>query len=152
MKLPIRRNGDEADREFERLRSPFAEQLDRWQDFLRPVHSLIDATAPLVDLEETDDSYVLDVELPGISRHDVDLHVDAGRLVLTAQRVERERVGLLRHRTRTTGRLALAVTLPNDVETEHVAADLEHGVLTVVIPKTPASRRRHIPITQRSRR
>ena len=66
-----------------------------------------------------------------------------------AQRVERERVGLLRRRNRTTGRTALAVTLPNDIDTEHVTADLKHGVLTVVIPKAPLSRRRHIPISQR---
>lgn len=151
MKLPIRRQGDNADHEFERLRSTFAEQLDRWQDFLRPAHSLVDAAAPLADLEETDDSYVLEVELPGTSRQNVELHVDDSRLVLTAQRTERERVGLLRHRTRTTGRFALAVTLPSDVETEHVRADIEHGVLTIVIPKAPHSRRRHIPITLASR-
>jgi len=152
MQLPIRRGGDDPSREFERLRSPFAAQLERWQDFLAPVHSLIDAAAPRTDLEETDDSYVLEVELPGVSRHDIDLQVEESRLVLTAQRVERERVGLLRHRNRTTGRTALAVTLPSDIDTEHVTADLKHGVLTVVIPKGPHSRPRHIPITQRATR
>lgn len=151
MKLPIRRHGDDADHEFERLRSPFAAQLDHWEDFLPPAHSLLDATAPVAELEETDDGYVLEVELPGIARKDVELEVHDSRLVLAAHRVERERVGLLRRR-RTTGRLALSVTLPNDVEAEHVRADLRHGVLTVVLPKTPHSRRRHIPITQRAPR
>lgn len=150
MKLPIRRNGDGADSEFERLRSPFADQLENWPDFLAPVHSLVDAAVPLADLEETDDSYVLEVELPGIARRDVDLQVEDSRLTLTARRVERRRRGLLRHRTRATGRLALAVTLPSGIDPDQVVADLHHGVLTVVIPKAPRSRRRRIPVTHRA--
>ena len=149
MKLPIRRGDGDAHGDFDVLRRSFAEQLERWPDFFEPVHSLIDAAVPLADLEETDDSYLLEVELPGISRRDVDLQLDDSRLVLTAQRVERERTGLLRHRTRTTGRLALAVTLPPDVDGDGVHADLDRGVLTVVIPKARHARRRHIPIHHR---
>jgi len=149
VKLPIRRKGNGSDGEFERLRSPFAHQIENWPDFLQPVHSIIDAAVPPVDLEETDDSYLLEVDLPGISRRDMDLRVDDSRLVLTAQRGERSRVGLLRHRARTTGRLALVVSLPGDVDSDAVTADLHHGVLTVVVPKTPRARRRRILVTQR---
>ena len=146
MTLPIRRDGDGADRDFHLLRRSFAEQLDHWPDFFTPVHSLIDAVAPRADLEETDDHYLLEVELPGISRRDVDLQLDDSRLVVTAQRVERERVGLLRHRTRATRRFALALTLPADVDGEAVTADLRHGVLSVLLPKTPHARRRRIRV------
>lgn len=143
MKLPIRRHHDGgAERQFEQLRRPFAEQLDQWPDFVRP----LDAVAPLADVEETDDSYLLDVELPGVRRGDVDLRVDGGRLLLTAERHERERVGLLRHRTRTTGRLALAVALPDAVDEDGVTADLHDGLLTVVVPKAAAARRRRIAV------
>lgn len=147
--LPLPRRGDGADAEVEveRQRSPLAHQVERWPDVLEPVRGLLDAAAPPTELKETDDSYVLKVELPGISRRDVDLQVDDSRLVLTAQRLERERAGLLRHRTHATGRLGLALTLPNDVDTDAVRADLQHGVLTVVIPKTPQARRRRIPVS-----
>lgn len=147
MKLPIRRHDDGADREFEQLRQVFADQLENWPDFFRPLSSIMDATAPLADIEETDDSYVLDVELPGVRQSDIDLQVEGGRLVLTAQRHERERVGLLRHRTRTTGRFALSVTLPGAVEEAGVTATFRDGVLTVVVPKAVHARRRRIPVS-----
>lgn len=146
MRLPVRRSDDGAERQFERLRESFAQQLDRWPDFVQPLHSLLDGATPLVDLEETDDSYLLDVDLPGVSRKDVELHVDGDRLVLTAQRHERERVGLLRHRTRTTGRFALAFGFPGEVDQAGVEADLADGVLSVRIPKAAHARRRRIAV------
>jgi len=151
MDLPIPRR-DQAGRpeqEFDRLRDAFVGQLDRWPDFVRALPDALHDVMPLVDVEETDESYVLEVELPGVRRDDVDLELDHGRLRLTAERRERERVGLLRHRTRTTGRYSMAVTLPGPVDDGAVSAVLRHGLLTVVIPKTERARRRRIPIGHR---
>jgi len=152
MDLPIRRrHDDEPQQEFERLRKTFAGQLDRWPDFVRAAlpdvlpNALHDVLPP-VDVEETDDSFVLHIELPDVRRQDVDLEVESGRLRLTAERRERRRVGLLRHRTRTTGRYALALTLPGPVAVERITAALDQGLLTVVVPKTEQARRRRIPV------
>ena len=148
MELPIRRRRDDRrpEQEFERLRGAFAGQLEQWPDFVRSVERALTDVAPLVDIEETDDSYLLEVELPGVRQEDVDLLVDQGRLRLTAERRRRERVGFLRHRTRTTGRFHLDVHLPAPVLDDAVSASLDHGVLTVVVPKAEQARRRHIPI------
>ena len=152
MDLPIRRrDGDRRpEQEFEELRKTFADQLERWPDFLRAVEESLADVVPLTDIEETDDSYVLEVELPGVRREDVDLQVDEGRLRLTGTRRERERVGLLRHRTRTTGRFSLSVSLPVPVDADGVTASLDSGLLTVVVPKAEHARRRRIPIGRRS--
>lgn len=139
MDLPIRRRDHERRPEQESAR-------------LRDVPGLPDAlhdVLPLVDVEETDDSYALEVELPGVRHEDVDLEVGSGRLRLTAERRERERIGLLGHRTRTTGRYSMAVTLPGPVDDDAVTASLDHGLLTVVIPKAERARRRRIPIGHR---
>ena len=149
MELPVprRRNDDRRpEQEFERLRGTFAGQLEQWPDFLRSVEQVLTDVAPLADIEETDDSYVLEVEIPGVKREDVDLQVEQGRLRLTAERRQRERVGLLRRRTRTTGRFSLDVSLPAPVDSDAVSASLDHGVLTVVVPKAEQARRRRIPI------
>jgi HSP20 family protein len=142
MNLPIRRRDGERrpEHEFEQLRDAFAGQLERWPDFVRTLRDAVADVAPLADIEETDDSYLVEVELPGVRREDIDLQVDQGRLQLTGERRERERVGLLRHRTRTTGRFSMAVTLPGPVDSD---------VLTVVVPKTERARRRRIAIGQR---
>ncbi len=147
MDLPLRRRDDDRrpEQEFKRLPHTLAGQLEQWPDFVRALHDV----APLADIQETDDSYLLEVELPGVKREDIDLQVDQGRLRLTAERRERERVGLLRHRTRTTGRFSLDVTLPAAVDTHSVNASLDHGVLTVVVPKAEQARRRRIPVGHR---
>ncbi len=101
--------------------------------------------APLTDIEETDDSYLL----PDVKREDLDLQVDQGQLRLTAERGQRERVGFLRHRTRTTGRFSLNIRLPAPVDSDGVGASLDHGVPTVVVPKAVKARRLRIPIGHR---
>lgn len=151
MNLPAHRRGEGRwpEREFEQLREVFTRQLDRWPDFVDTLHDRMSDVAPLVDLEETDDSFVLEVELPGVKREDIDLQVDQNRVRLTGTRKERERVGLLRHRTRTTGRFSFGLTLPLPVDSDAVTASLDSGVLTVVVPKAEHSRRRRIPIASR---
>ena len=150
MNLPIRRGDDRRpEQEFEELRSAFATQLDHWPDFFGSFFDALDDVLPAADLEESDDSYLLEVELPGVQRGDVDLQVDPDRLRLTAERRERERVGWFRHRTRTRGRFALEVSLPLGVDPDGVSASLDRGVLSVVLPKAEPARRRRIPVGRR---
>jgi HSP20 family protein len=149
MDLPIRRRDDDRrpEQEFEQLRGAFVDQIEQWPDFVRSFTRALDDVVPLTDIEETDDQYLLEVEMPGVRREDIDLQVDQGHLRLTGERRRRERVGLLRHRTRTTGRFTLDVRLPAPVDSDAVSASLDKGVLTVVIPKAEQSRRRRIPIS-----
>ncbi len=148
MKLPFRRHDDDPDADFERLRRPFAEQLERWPDFPLPTRDLAGALTPLVDVEETDDAYLLDVELPGVRREDVDLQVDpVGTLRLHASRRARHRIGLLRHQSRTVGRWSMTLSLPLAVDAAGVTADLDHGVLHVRVPKAADARRRRIRLS-----
>lgn len=145
MDLPIRRQDpDDMAPDFERLRRRFANQLEHWP--AAPLPGRPDAVLPLADVEETDGSYLIDVELPGVRREDVELQVDQGRLRVTGLRRERERVGLLRHRTRTTGRFSLTITLPGSVDRDGVTASLDSGMLHVVVPKTAGARRRRIAV------
>ncbi len=149
MELPIRRRGgrDSAvDAEIDRLRPALTRDLERWPDFVdRATAALLDVV-PQADIEERDDAYVVDVELPGVRREDVSVEVSQGRLTVTGERRERARVGLLRHRSRTTGRFCLSVALPAEVDGDGVTATLDHGLLTVVVPKPEHARRRRIPV------
>lgn len=152
MNLPIPRHRDtprEPEADFDRLHRSLVSDLDRWPHFANDLIETLRDVAPLADITESDESYVVDVELPGVSREDISLEVASGRLVVTGERRERQRVGLLRHRTRTTGRFRLAVSLPVDVDAEDVKAELDSGVLTVTVPKAEHARRRRIQIGTR---
>src|SRR2546421_237279 len=86
--------------------------------------------SPPVDIEETDDAYVLEAELPGVKRGDVDIELVGNELTINGQVVERERAGILRRRTRRTERYQYRVTLPDQGDDDKIDADLKDGVLT----------------------
>jgi HSP20 family protein len=101
---------------------------------------------PDVDIEETEDSWILEAELPGARAEDVHVEVDDGELTIRGAITERERTGVLRRRTRRVGEFEYTVTLPGlsgDVEPQ---ARLHHGVLEVRVPKPEQSRPRQIQI------
>lgn len=152
MTLPVR--GSRSDRaelarwdpfdELERFDQMVARLLDpRW----RWPSSWAEVFTPLADVEETDDAYVVELELPGVTRDQVQIEVSGRRLRVHGERTERVRTGVLRRRERTIGRFSFEVVLPGDLDSDAVEAHLEHGVLTVRLPKPEVDRPRRIPIS-----
>jgi HSP20 family protein len=109
---------------------------------------LVDVTAwsPPVDIEEADDAYIVEAEVPGVKRDDVNIEVVGNELTISGEIKEKERVGILRRRTRKTGRFEYRVTLPVAVDSDKIDAKLDHGVLTVRIPKSERAQRRRIEV------
>ncbi|MFP5332527.1 MAG: Hsp20/alpha crystallin family protein [Acidimicrobiia bacterium] len=149
MTLPARRN--DSSPSVGSVMDPFAE-LDRFHrqltEFLdRSWRPWNDTTfVPPADIEETDDSFVVEVELPGVKREDVDVELLGRRLTVHGERKERERVGVLRRRTRRVGEFHYEVVLPSDVADAEVDAKFADGVLTVTIPKPERERARKIKV------
>lgn len=149
MTLPARRN--DSSPSVGSVMDPFAE-LDRFHrqltEFLdRSWRPWTDTTfVPPADVEETDDSFVVEVELPGVKREDVDVELLGRRLTVHGERKERERVGVLRRRTRRVGEFHYEVVLPSDVTDAEVDAKFADGVLTVTIPKPERERARKIKV------
>ena len=135
--------------------------MDRW-DPVRELDDLYDRVAkvwqaastgidrwvPLADLEETDDAYTVELELPGAAREDVDVQLDDRVLTVSGEIHEKQRTGILHRRTRKAGKFFYTVTVPGEPDEEHVEAELRDGILTVRIPKSAHSRRRRIEITR----
>ena len=132
------------------VRSHAPALLPGWSSLLSGCNDLFGgagAFTPLADLEETDEAYVAEIELPGVQLEDLSVEVAGSRLTVAGERKERERVGILRRRTRTVGRFHYEVLLPGEVEAEQVEASLHEGVLAVRVPKTARERPRRIPVT-----
>ncbi|GLL05930.1 Hsp20/alpha crystallin family protein [Dactylosporangium matsuzakiense] len=104
------------------------------------------AWTPFADVTEADDAYLLEIDLPGVNRKDLHLEVAGDQLRVSGDIVEKEKVGWLRHRTRTVGRFQYQTLLPGGVDVEHVTADLADGLLTVRLPKTEAAKPRRITV------
>jgi HSP20 family protein len=112
-----------------------------WPSLAEPV-----GWSPLVDIEETDDAYVVEAELPGVKREDVTIELVGNELAISGEVKERERKGMLRRQTRRTGRFEYRVTLPDQLNAEKIEAKLAEGVLTVRAPKSERAQRRKIEV------
>jgi HSP20 family protein len=104
------------------------------------------AWSPLVDIEEADDAYVVEAELPGVKRENVNIELVGNELTITGEVKQRKHTGALRRQTRRTGRFAYRVGLPAQVEAENIEASLSDGVLTVRVPKSQPAKRKKIEV------
>src|ERR1700730_52598 len=100
--------------------------------------------SPPVDVEETDDAFVVELELPGGKKGDLHIELVGRRLVVSGERKEKERKGIVRRRTRAVGTFRYEIMLPSAVDDEGVSASLSDGVLAIRVPKTTAARPRQI--------
>ncbi len=132
-------------REMEDLNDRMAQLMQGFFGEL-PIATLAPAWFVPVDIEETDDAYIVDLDLPNASRDDVQMELRENTLRISGEYREKERTGLLRRQTRRIGQFEYLVALPGEVDPEKVEATLADGVLTVRLAKVPASRPRRIDI------
>ncbi len=92
--------------------------------------------APPVDFFETEDGLVLEAELPGMDRQDIDIEVNSGQLVIRGERstpFQMEQAAF--HRVeRQHGPFKRIVDLPASVDPTRIEATYESGLLCIVIP------------------
>ncbi len=149
MALPALRSKNTPDRwepfrEFEDLYS----QMGQWMDSaFGDGDGFLSGWSPLADLTESDDAYLVEVDLPGVKRDDINLELHGSELVVSGEVKEKEAKGERRHRSRRTGQFGYRVTLPEPVDEDKVEASLDDGVLSIRLPKTEAVKARHIEIT-----
>jgi HSP20 family protein len=104
------------------------------------------AWIPVADIEETEDAWILEADLPGVERKDINVELRDSELIISGEIKEKERKGILRRRTRRTGMFEYRVTLPGETDAEHIEANLHDGVLTVRVPKTETAKPRRIEV------
>jgi HSP20 family protein len=102
--------------------------------------------SPLVDIEEADDAYVVEADLPGVKHEDVNIELVGNELMITGETKEREHKGTVRKRSRRTGRFEYRVSIPDQIDAERIEANLAEGVLTVRVPKSERAQRRRIEL------
>jgi HSP20 family protein len=107
-----------------------------------------DSFNPAVDIVEKDDAYLVKAELPGIAPENIDVQVENGVLTVRGERkydnVE-ERSGY-RRVERSYGSFARSFVLPKGTNAEDIDAQVEHGVLTVSIPKVATAAARKVEV------
>jgi HSP20 family protein len=99
-----------------------------------------------LDLEETDDAYIAELELPGVRKDDLTVEVVGNEIRVHGEIKEQERTGFFRQRARRRGVVEHRFTLPGEFAADRIEAELSDGVLTIRAPKAEAARGRRIEI------
>ncbi|MCM1321366.1 MAG: Hsp20/alpha crystallin family protein [Bacteroides sp.] len=105
---------------------------------------------PNVDVRETKDAYLLDMDLPGLTDKDVEINLKDRVLNVSSRKkaeTEDKKEGEWLIHERRSMQFSRHFTLPDDIDTENVAASFKNGVLSITIPRRSESKARTIPIS-----
>lgn len=105
--------------------------------------------APRVDISETENAHLIEMDLPGVSKEDVEVTVEDGVLKISGERSRsREKSqGDYSRVERSYGRFYRSFRLGQQVDPSDIEATHENGVLTISLPKAEESRPHKIDIS-----
>jgi HSP20 family protein len=104
--------------------------------------------APVLDISERADAYLVMVEIPGVPAGDLNISLADGVLTVTGQRTLTSDIdGETVHRAeRYFGNFRRSITLPSHVNADDVDASIQDGVLRILVPKAQEVQARHITV------
>ena len=134
----------------------FRREMDRlFDDFFAPVEGrsfagqpatrnggAMAALWPSLDVDETDQAYVVTAELPGLDAKDVQLDLKDNALTLSGEKrsEHKEENGGRRYSERSFGRFERTIPFPAEIDADKVEARCANGVLTITLPKNAPAR------------
>ncbi len=106
--------------------------------------------APPVDIFETADAFVVQIDAPGLDKGDLTLSICGNMMIVAGNKREETHPGEISYicLERRFGRFSRAVEIPPDADLDSVTASYRAGVLAVVFPRAQGKRMyiREIPI------
>ena len=104
--------------------------------------------APHMDVYETADAFVVEMDLPGMNSESIDVTLDQNLLTVRGERTFEEKVSQENyHRIeRRYGSFGRTISLPSRVDAEGIQAAFRDGVLEVTVPKVEEAKPRKIKV------
>lgn len=104
--------------------------------------------SPPVDIRETEEAYMVSIELPGMSKDEVEITHENNVLSVSGERgYSDEQSGTSFHRReRAYGKFHRSFALPKRVHGDRIEAQFTNGVLDITVPKVEEARPRKIEI------
>ena len=103
---------------------------------------------PRTNLNDTGDNLEVIVEVPGVSKENINVKIQGNYLELSGKRTREVPEGYTVHRTeREALSFSRSFTLPYEVDADNVIASLNNGILTMTLPKSEAAKPKQITIS-----
>ena len=93
--------------------------------------------SPAVDVKETDNSFVLTADIPGLTKKDIKVNVANGKLSISGERsyeTDQENDNY-HYRERRFGAFDRSFKLPDTVDEDNISASFKNGILSIQLPK-----------------
>ena len=133
-----------------RFTSDLFDVIDRNLADLVPSQATPQVVSPKVDVRETPDAYILDMDLPGLTEKDVEINLKDRVLSISSkmeEKKEEKKDGEWLIKERRSSCFSRRFTLPQDIDAEKVTAEFKHGVLSVNSPRKPEPQAKQSAIT-----
>lgn len=103
---------------------------------------------PACEVSETDEHYLMSVDLPGMKKEDIKIEVSDNVLTVSGERKREssEKGQRVQHYEKSYGFFKRSFSLPSSIEADKVEARYEDGVVELYLPKVQAAKPRHIEI------
>lgn len=104
--------------------------------------------APAVDIYETNDSFVVSADLPGLNKDEIQIDLKDNTLTLKGEKKFEEKVSKDNYIRveRAYGSFVRSFTLPQNIDPEKIKAKYKEGVLEVTIPKKEEAKPKQIKV------
>jgi len=101
---------------------------------------------PMVDIDESEDAFVVKAELPGVDKDDVSVTIEDGVMTIKGEK-RTETKDKKRHRVECSyGSFVRSFTLPQSSTADKVVAEYKNGILHLTIPKSEEAKPRQIEV------
>jgi HSP20 family protein len=101
---------------------------------------------PAASVTENGDSYLLEVEMPGVNKQGLDISVENNELTITGRRSLPQVEGTCIHRESRSENFRRAFELDPSIDTSKIGAKIEQGVLALTLPKAEQVKPRKITV------
>lgn len=110
-------------------------RVERLFDLERP--DAVALRSPALDVSETESSYILQLDLPGVSKEAVKVRIEGRKVSIDAEqaRAEAREGEHSLYRERAVTRFSRQINLPKEVTQNNSSAKLDNGVLTLTLAK-----------------
>ena len=120
-----------------------------WESFFEdmPAPRQYGQAYPGINIWEDGDNAWLECELPGLTLDDIEVLVMGNQLTINGHRkIEAQQNASYHRRERTQGQFSRTLTLPWEIDADHVEARLNDGVLSIRLPKSESAKPRKVKV------
>lgn len=128
-------------------RNFFRSPLANWSRWIDDFDSTVQAQRGL-KIYETDKNLIVEAIIAGVPSENVEVHIEDGVLTIKAEKTSEEKTG---NEYSSTSYQYYYTTALSGGQWDKADAEVENGVLTLTIPKTPAARPRTITVKSKSK-